>query len=232
MKKYWIIAAVLLFSAFVYLGIRLTDAYLLPVINEPPDERKPASLNYQRSVLMVQIDDMTATNPQLISMWILFISNTDTSQVIIKSIFTPIVEDPQSTQLAVDFNITQDNNLSSTFLHTVGKQNIPYNNIILFDQSAFKSISEWITAHSVSLSPIIAKSMDDAQNILVQDAAVFNEICRSIPGKSQSRGPVPPWENLVTSHFSSDFLFDDMMLLWEVLSNNEHSIQCEVIASQ
>lgn len=232
MKKFWIVSGLVLLSGFIYLGFYLTETYLLPVINDPTTNEKPLSLDYQRAILVVQIDDMTAQNPNLLSMWVFFISNADSSQIIIKSIYPTVTDAPQTTPLARSFSVSRQNQLSKSFLHEVGKLKIPYNNIIILDQNAFKTIAEWITAHAINLSPILPQTIDDAQNSLVQDAAVLNEICRYLPEKTSSRGPVPAWDSLISSHFSSDFLFDDMILLWDLLTSDQTSLQCEVIANQ
>ena len=232
MKNFWIVAGLVLLSGFIYLGFYLTETYLLPVINDPTPNEKPLSLDYQRAILVVQIDDMTAQNPNLLSMWVFFISNADSSQIIIKSIYPTVTDAPQTTPLARSFSVSRQNQLSKSFLHEVAKLKIPYNNIIILDQSAFKTIAEWITAHAINLSPILPQTIDDAQNSLVQDAAVLNEICRFLPGETSSRGPAPAWNSLISSHFSSDFSFDDMILLWDLLTSDQTSLQCEVIANQ
>lgn len=232
MKKLWIIAGVVLLSVFIYLGFYLTETYILPVISNPTIDEKPLSLDYQRAILLVQIDDMTVQNPHLLSMWVFFISNADSSQIIIKSIYPSVTDEPQTAPLARSFSISRENQLSKNFLHEVDKLKIPYNNIIILDQTAFKSIAEWITAHAINLLPILPQTIDDAQNSLVQDAAVLNEMCRYLPGKTSSRGPDPAWDSLISSHFRSDFSFDDMILLWDLLTSDQTSLQCEVIANQ
>lgn len=230
MKKAYFYLLFGIFALFVLTGFIGASRFLVPPINQKISETYlPAPVN-QTSVLIVQVDDMALSQPRLISAWGVFISHTQPSQVLIKTVYPELTPNPARDELARLFSLDKNGLPNGAFLNKVRQNAFNVQHVLVLDQTSLKPVTEWISGRSVSLAQIAPTSMDAAQNILVQDAAVFNEICRGLALRESSRGPKPDWQLLVGQHFVSDYPLDRFLQDWELLANPSAPPQCEILA--
>ncbi len=231
MKKVYFYLLAMFFLIFVAVGYFVGSEYLVQPMNEQVGGSYYSAPANQTSILLVQVDNLTLSNPQLISAWGLFTSHSQPAQVVIKTVYPPLTDDPTSASLARRFALNAERLPTTATLNQIRKDKFNFEHVIVVDQTSLKAITEWLAGRSVTLAPMVPDSMDAAQNILVQDAAVMNEICRGMTRSEKSRGLEPDWQGLIGEHFSSDYPLDAFISDWSRLDNRTAPPQCEILAT-
>lgn len=242
MKQLRLFLLIALFIFWLFVGFLVADR-LLPIVfsrfitpsdNTPPPltptvVSTPVLFIKQGTVLLIHVDDLSTTQPRLISIWAVFVSLTDQPSLIIKSIYPPAPQN-DSNRIDAAFSLTPEGNLSPTFTEALKVFNFHWDNYVIYDHQALKMISDWITGSAVKETPSAVNISEVPLDMPEGERLAFENICKYLSASSTERGQKPSWQQIIPNHMRSDLLFDDTMVNWERITLASPLPHCEVLA--
>jgi hypothetical protein len=216
-----------IFLAFLLIGFGL--AYLiryrmvLPVASAPSVSPLPA--NSQQNLLVIHVDDLSKSNPNLISVWVVFFAQYDQTFISFKALYPDPLSPRPIIPVNVFFSLNEDGLPSQAFFKWVRDHELDWEAHVLIDQDGLEHIAEYIKVPE--LDYIIPRNKDQLQAVWQQEAQVMDRIClQLLPNKLE--GQKFDWDAIIPRHMRTDLSFEDAILVWDQMNKNSSSVQCQV----
>lgn len=197
----------------------------------------PTLKNGQHNLLVVTIDDMAYTRPQLKSIWLVTYFNHNKSVS-----FLPVYPTISKGKLIADDEYSNKFELISTdgqyklspkFLDTLIQRNFWWSTYLILDQEAYSSLLESTDqilpfAHvnnKTQNNQAILDSNKTQESIYTHDVQVIREICYQIAQEEHGFD----WESfrdLSPHYISSDINFDKIINNWIASLSSNGTLQC------
>jgi len=210
----------------VLFGLCAAAGYWLARITEQPAERMTSTpddtsdLSNQRRLILIQVDDLTAANPQLDVVWLVAVSMTDAPQLNFRIIYPG----DKDAEVLSNFGISENRQPNPSFLPGVQQafnlaETTQY---ILFDRTALQRLSIWIGTGDVPLEGRQPSEYAVFQKTLIPYGC---EIARSnVEGLPQL-----DWAGLIgAGHLSMNFDMNEAGTILAFLRQHIKQITCDV----
>jgi hypothetical protein len=183
----------------------------------------------QGTLLLIHADQLASKQPQLISVWVVFISKTNPPSLIAKSIYPDIGSPEKSQQVAQSFNYTENTGLSPQFIKQIQDYDLQWNGYVIVDKVAFAQLAKWINGNQSSFN--FSGDTSNSQAILEAEKAVFQESCKNLVKADSDRGDKPHWAELFPAHLETDLFFRDTAVNWDRVTLSNPAPDCKVLVT-
>jgi len=196
-----------------YFFARFTDG-------SAPTNTSTLDLTSQRRLVIIQVDDLTAAEPQLDVVWLLAVSFSSSPQLNFRIIYPAEKDGEILSHFGISANQQPDQDFLPGIQQTFNLAKI--SDYILFDRVALQTLSIWLGTGEVPL-----------QGANPGDYAIFHKalIPYGCDNAQAITEKVPPleWSKLIgAKHLRTSLSFNDLGLLWDALIKIIGQLKCEI----
>ena len=203
-----------------------TPQKIAPATQMPRPSVTPLVLPPQERILLVQVDDLTAGDPALISIWGLFIAFSEQTNLIFKAIYPSNTPSTLSQEIGESFEIEPGKKLSGAYLDKLNTLGIKWDGYILIDN---QFIDRYGNAFPhTSLTPFLSPTAEP-DSIIRQEEVFLNKTCEYLAKPERALSPQFDWQAAASGHFSSNLKLDFLLMGWQFLLENGAIQNCEVL---
>ncbi len=237
MKKAQGFILIFLFVACGVIGILLanqfvdTDKKTTPEPVVYPTRTAGAPGDGQTNLVLLRVDDLSAPQPELISIWIAFLGPADYPGLTVMMLY-PNPDAPDQVQsLADSFRLGEDKLPVPEFWQELASYKFTWDGYLQADSQAITSITGWINNNQVQLQAQPASSPEGYRMIQDEETTVFRNICSTLGSAEDAAGPVPDWGSIIPQHIRTDLTFEAMMYSWGKLNPPGAVTPCYILGN-
>ena len=233
MRKIRPIILITFFAIFLAFGFIFSKTILFPTrfqstLSPSPEPKINASSN-TNTILLVHVDNLEKQKPQLISIWAIFMADTDPTSLTFKLIYPPLTQVKIKPSLPDDFFQVKHAKLSADFLISITPKDFKWNNYLVIDNKAVSGIVNWISGKMPRLHAVLPGSADNNKLITDEEKVVLDNVCLGFSNSDSQRGPQPMWSLLIPENVKTDIFLDDSLVYWQKLTLSIPHPKCEII---
>lgn len=233
MKKIGVVIIFLIFIGFAFLGFKAASK-ILPATRSVSNNKanNPTAIT-QQNYLIFRVDDLSANEPALISIWAALIYPSTPPQIIVLPLF-PSTNQEIHERLADKFALNHHGEVVPTFLRLVSREyDLQTNGYILADQTALGQSILWMTGQETSATSAPALSEDEKTALIANGQNVYQQFCQMlVAGSGSGYYAAINWSALLPDHFVTNLSFDELIIQAEKILRVGPLGQCNVIAPQ
>ena len=220
------------FAVFAILGFLLVQQLTLlffPKEHNTSSSPSNALLINQGTLLLIHADQINSKQPQLISVWAIFISKNTPPSLIAKSIYPDLGSPEKSRQIAQSFNYSEKNGVSAAFIKQIQSYDLQWNGYIIADKEALVQIFQWINGNQAGLD--WQADASNSQAVLDAEKSIMQSSCKNLVIADSARGDKPRWMDLFPAHLATDLFFRDTAVTWDRISLSNPPPDCKVLVT-
>jgi hypothetical protein len=234
MKKPTLIFILLLFAACAVVGYLLASKTQLgsPATSGAADDAALLSSS-QQNFLLVRVDDLSASDPQLIEAWMVLTLYSDPPQIMFVPIY-PRYDSGQDSTLTSAFTLDSQGNLAAKFIDKVASMfGVTINGTILTDAAGMNAIAGWFGIDGITAGTLPASSNSEKHAILLNSQTFFLKVCQQLKdGRAMQQYASIYWSQLAPLHFQTDMTFEVLTASWDRVNHSAPPQQCDVVSSE
>jgi hypothetical protein len=234
MKKPTLIFILLLFAACAVVGYLLASKTQLgsPATSGVADDAALLSSS-QQNFLLVRVDDLSASDPQLIEAWMVLTLYSDPPQIMFVPIY-PRYDSGQDATLTSAFALDSQGNLAAKFTDKVASMfGVTVNGNILTDAAGMNAIAGWFGIDGIAAGTLPALSDSEKHTILLNSQTFFLKVCQQLKdGRAMQQYASIYWSQLAPLHFQTDMSFEVLTASWDRVNHSAPPQQCDVVSSE
>lgn len=236
MKKPTLIFILLLFAACAVGGYMLASKTHLGSSTDSSVASGNAATSLasqQQNFLLVRVDDLTASDPQIVEAWLVLTLYSDTPQIMFVPIF-PRYDSAQNSELAASFSLDSQGQMSSKLVAVVSDMfKVTINGYILTDAASMNAIAGWFGIDGIAAGTVPAQSDAEKHTVLLNSQTFLQKVCSQIKnGKALQQYASIYWSQLIPDHFQTDMSFEQLTASWERVTHASPPQQCDVLSSE
>ena len=235
MKKPTLVFILLLFAACAVVGYLLASKTQLGSTGSTGTTDDAASIlsSSQQNFLLVRVDDLSASDPQLIEAWMVLTLYSDPPQIMFVPIY-PRYDSGQDSTLTTAFALDSQGNLSAKFSDKVTSMfGVTINGIILIDAAGMNAIAGWFGIDGITAGTLPAQSESEKHAILLNSQTFFLKVCQQLKdGRAMQQYASIYWSQLAPLHFQTDMSFEVLTASWDRVNHSAPPQQCDVVSSE
>lgn len=182
MKKAQGFILIVLFVACGVIGILLANQFV-----GSDDQKTPEPVVYptrtagapgdgQTNLVLLRVDDLSSSQPQLISIWIAFLGPADYPGLTVMMLY-PNPDAPDQVQSLADaFSLGEDKLPVQGFWQELAAYKFSWDGYLLADSQAITAVSGWINNNQVQLQAQPAGSPEGYRIIQDEETSIFRNI--------------------------------------------------------
>jgi hypothetical protein len=234
MKKIVIFLTFLLFLAFVFFGYKAAANLFKGSTTELiKTQSNRGTSDLQRNYLLIQVDDLTTTNPQLISAWITFFYSSTPPQLM----FIPI---HPSTDSEIDkenvsaFQLLDGKKVSAKFLKNLQYiYKLTIDGYVVTDSIGYGNFILWMGGDPSKVNFLPAVTTEEKQTLLLNETSFLDNLCQLFKtGASNSFFSQIDWSAVLPDHFSTNLPFEELMLTIDQINRAPQILNCDILSPQ
>lgn len=190
-------------------------------------------LSTQTNYLLIHVNDLSADNPHLISVWGLFVFYSNSPQVMLIPLY-PTYDEARSTALGSAFKIGKDGQISSRFIDEIQQSyEITTVGYVTVDNIGLSYFNKWITGNESQISAITPQTADEKHIVLYNSQQFFTTACTQF-SRSGVKSFIDQihWADLLPSHFSTNLSFESLALAADYFVSAGEIDQCTVLSNE
>lgn len=231
MKKFFFIAAVIVFIGFVWFGFK-TASSLFASRTENLDIESGTSQKQlvQSNYLLALVNDLTTDSPQLISVWAILNYPSVPPQVVFLPLF-PTMYANTNQEITTAFKLSNNRKLTKSSRAELEKiVDLTFDGYFIVDNAALLRIAAYAELETLEIFSVPAASPESITVLQQNISSFFAAFCRlSTTGASNSFFSQIEWAQLQPDHFSSNVTLDELLLLIENVNNVPALETCQVL---
>lgn len=182
----------------------------------------------QQTVAFVYVDDLENQKPNLISVWVFFISNSN--PLILKFLpLLPTSDLSQTQELASKFSLTDTGGIATSFLTAINDSyQLNLHDYVVLDSDGMALVSQW-TLNKKSLIPTkVPMTQTESNKVLSATRKYLQSLCSYIPTTDGSAVPIH-WEQLIPDHMRSNLTLEDLYRTLTLIRDQRATVECETV---
>jgi hypothetical protein len=233
MKKPTLVFILLLFAACAVVGYLLASKTQLGSTGSTSAVDDATLLSSsQQNFLLVRVDDLSASDPQLIEAWMVLTLYSDPPQIMFVPIY-PRYDSGQDSTLASAFALDSQGNLAAKFSDKVAGMFGVTINGILTDAAGMNAIAGWFGIDGITAGTLPASSEIEKHTILLNSQTFFLKVCQQLKdGRAMQQYTSIYWSQLAPLHFQTDMSFEVLTASWDRVNHSAAPQQCDVVSSE
>lgn len=225
MKKIVVFVVVLLiFFACAAVGYSIASRFDLLEL-EATIEPVESEAGEQYRLLIVQVDQLDASQPRLVSVWyvsLFFIENAPAT-LTFAQLYAPYSTAESAQRLEQSFSMIPDGGPAPAFLRTVERFRIGWDSYVVVDYFSTQRMLEWINGPG---------SYAAAFETPEETTALLTRTCESLKALSNRENPPFDWTGLAPDHFRSNLRMEIGLAYWNRMTGLEQAIRCDLILAR
>ena len=236
MKKPTLIFILLLFAACAVGGYMLASKTHLGSSTDSSVASGNAATSLasqQQNFLLVRVDDLTASDPQIVEAWLVLTLYSDPPQIMFVPIF-PRYDSAQNSELSAAFALDSQGRMSSKLVAKVSDMfKVTIDGYILTDAAGMNAIAGWFGIDGIAAGTVPAQSDAEKHTVLLNSQTILQKVCSQIKnGKALQQYASIYWSQLIPDHFQTDMSFEQLTASWERVTHASPPQQCDVLSSE
>lgn len=233
MKKIGVLIIFVIFIGFAFLGFKVASKILPATRSVSNNQANNPTAITQQNYLILRVDDLSANEPALISIWAALVYPSTPPQVMVLPLF-PSTNQEVHERMADKFSLTHGKKVSPIFLRWVSREyDLQINGYILADQTALGQSMLWMTGQETSATSAPALSEDEKSALIANGQSVYQQFCQMLlAGSGSGYYAAINWSALLPDHFVTNLSFDELIIQAEKILRAGPLGQCNVIAPQ
>jgi hypothetical protein len=220
---------IITFLGIYLLGFAFGIIYAVNQSLTSQDAAPPIPLAPKRQIwVMVRLDQMTAVNPRLVSVWVLLASFIPAPQLNFKPIYSAEWKDAPNSALAKKFAVNSDRSLSEEFLKEIDQFDISRTGLVVMDNEGFSSFTGWFEALPV-------RQQTSAEHLLSwyfqpthSEFQAYQHICKVLTADKPGSFTQPHWREQDPGHLILHPNPELFKTLWQQLFSSSALARCTV----
>jgi len=196
-----------------------------------PSTGNTLAFSQQKNILIIHTNALHDPNPDLISVWVLFMTLSDPPNMIFKAIYPPLPPSKSLVSLNSLFSLTPEADVSPSFLRGLKNYDFQWDSVIVVDNQAIYSLGEWFTGQEPNIQPMAPSTPDADRKVLNSEQTLFEQMCNQLTNPSTQDTKTPDWREIIPNHMKTDLQFDNAMVQWTRLTSPNNLLHCEVIVT-
>ena len=192
---------------------------------------KTLAFSQQRNVLIIHTNELHNPNPNLISVWALFMTQSDPPNIAFKAIYPPLPPSKSLVPLDTLFSLTPQADVSPSFLRGMQAYDFQWDSVIVLDNQAVYTLGEWFTGQEPNIQPLAPSTPDADRKVLTSEQTLFEQMCAQLTTPSTQNPKTTDWREIIPNHMKTDLQFDNVMVLWTRLTAPNNLLHCEVLVT-
>jgi hypothetical protein len=223
--------SILIFTA-IYL-VSLSAGFLFAGMKRAAASTPPANESRQANWVLIRVNDMTLEKPQLVSVWVMFLTFSPGPHVFFKPIYSAEMANTSASQLASQFSVSIDRSLSAKFMAELDHMNIKRTGLVILDDDGFQNFTSWFqspassTADKSLLIPSTGKT-----ELVSPEAIAYSQVCAALRTNEILNPADLPWKTLVPGHLLPHPSLESLASVWSQVMLSSTPAHCEVIPEQ
>lgn len=222
-KVFFILFTFALFSLLGFLAANQTGKTLGPKGGPNYLLVQPDNIN-QRRLLMVNVDDRLASEPKLISAWVVIVTEGSPASLTFKAVYPSTSDNEIASALEKSFSLDKDQKLAKSFLEHFSSYNLQLEGYIIADYTGLNRLKNAAGITNVELAQFSSKTPNRNQLVLLQESNFFDEMCNVFSNDDMAL----PWSELVPDHIHFEMNGDVLLRLWSEVSSSNQNPRCEI----
>ncbi len=234
MKKIFLFIAAVIFIAFIFFGFKAASNLFAERAEDQNNIITTPQLSLvQSNYLLVLVNDLTADQPQLISLWGVLNYPSNPPQLVFIPLY-PTSSTDTNREISSAFDLSNTKKIPA---RSIGKLedalDLSFAGYFVSDNSGFLRFADYANLDTLE---IFSKPAESSESIISVENSINSfftavcELCES--GASNSFFSKIEWSHLLPDHFSTDMSFEEMSLMIERINNSAPLTTCEVLSSQ
>lgn len=187
------------------------------------------NLKKQQNLVIILTDDLTISNPSLISVWAVFISYGSTPPSLNFVQIFPSESKDGRVDLMPAFSLTESKDPSPVFDKALRAFNFPIDGVIVTDAEGFNNISGWMFGNQYQLESPISATSDNQMGAAQMLQQFVSAACPKLTNADPTGKTAFSWQDLIPKHFHTRMPFETMAISWQNLSSNGTPPHCEFV---
>lgn len=187
----------------------------------------------QQNFLLVRVDDLTASDPQLVEVWIVLTLYSDPPQIMFIPLY-PKYDESRNTAVESSFAIDSRGDLSSKLVSKIADlYDVTINGYIMTDAAGMNAVASWFGIDGISAGSAPAQSDADIHAVLLNSQTFLQGVCRQLKdGDGMHQYESMVWSQLIPLHFQTDLSFELFVSSWDKVNRASPPQQCDVLSSE
>lgn len=218
LKFFIVIYLVSLIAGFGFAGISQANAIT-----------QTSTMPRQSAWILVRVDDMTIEQPDLISVWAMFLTFSPNPQVFFKPLFSNDASDQKNPNLGTVFGVSSDRTVSLEFIQELDRLISHQSGMVIVDNTGFEGFTSWFTPPTTAgeIRPFVPHT--GSANTFGGETRQYYQICETLEASSHPSLVSLPWKNLLPNHLLAYPSMLSLTKVWEQLYISDIETHCEVI---
>jgi len=235
MKKIVIVFIILVFVGCAFIGFK-TAAKILPNGKSNPlfvQNSSGSTGILQQNYLLIHVNDLTLDNPDLVSVWAVFVYQSKPPQLMFVPLYPSYNADVHN-QITQSFSLGKDRVINTKFINQISKSfDIKISGYVLSDNVGVGFADQWLTGQQATVTSTPAATDEEKQAIRANGETSYKQFCQLVSADiGNSFFSAVDWTLLLPDHFSTNIPFETIALATDQLVRATTPIQCEVLPGQ
>lgn len=233
MKKFAIFFIFVLFAVFVYLGFQAASNIKANSSGGSLPANAPTALaSAQQNILLIHVDDLTSSKPNLISAWGAFIYYTDPNQIIFLPLL-PSYNTAVQSAIESEFSLDKTRQVSSRFVSLLRQEfDIKVTGVVVTDNQGLTYFNNQLAGQAAPIAAAAPENDDQKHRILLNGQSFFQTICTSVQNHSADAYTSIQWNQVIPDHFITTIPFETIMVDFQKVFQNSGANQCYVLSNE
>jgi len=222
-EKRWFIPITVLFLGFVLFGLWAASRLHSPLpINVPTEMQK----NY----LLVQVEDLEERSPEVISIWVAFVSRSNSTHIIFMPLY-PNSDIKVNNKINRALRVTRDDLVADRSVRKIEKKyHIRTSGFVVVDNAAVTFIASQLLEESLTPADDAPHDAEAISRFLSNAEDHFSSFCAQIQQQgSELTLDRFDWSQILPAHFRTDLSFEELTIEFESILKAGQIQTCEVI---
>ena len=228
LKKLQVPIFITVFLICLLTGFAVTPRLWSGIPESTPTPFKPiACYEEQCNFVIIHVDNLEASTPTLVSVWIALVSPGSQPIMVLKPLHPPLTKNAENDLLSNAFSLAPTGSPSLDFFTALDNLNVNRRGYIMMDNLAVIALLSWLADNPLPSDTL--GSSGDTDAILNQQTNLLNQVCIHLTTNPGSATPNPEWGRLVSTHLRTDLDFATFVQNWERIAHNRPIANCKVL---
>lgn len=211
----------LVFSITLGIGFWLGHSLVVRGADDVYEESRASnSVPTKQIITLLEVDDLTAAQPTLISIWNIHLTPGNSPKLGFTPVAAEALPDEPNFSILEKFSMDDNHNPSAGFLQALRKINPTADGYIILDNTSTSEIMRWF------LGTESAETLNIENHTMTEYGQVLRSFCRSLANEAEKTEF--PWSIVNTGHFKTSLSFNQVFINLGFLTNSPKP-QCVMV---
>jgi hypothetical protein len=221
-----VVVVIIVFFACATIGYNVATRFDHPQQADLPAPAATAGTNNEQyNMLIVQVNQLDAEKPELVSVWFisLFFQEDSAPLITFAQLYAPWSGTTSARLLSKTFSLDANGEPAQGFWKAIQSQKIKWDAYFVVDDFSVQRTLEWLNGPGDYISPL---------NTAADTNTLVGQICRSMAGINVREGSAFDWNGLAPLHFRSNLRMEIGMGYWNRVTGASKPVTCDTVLAR